>query len=189
MACGPAREAIGVFQDQPSLGAAVDDPLMSGFDRSEISVPVGRRPVARKFGAAADHAAARAYRPEAPSAALIGNDARSRAQAAIVSGLGYSGAMAAAAVISSGGTVTAAATGAGIAGILGGLVGGAIALTLGRRHAENVRQQSACERLRLWVQTVDCDRETPACPILKRQWAREVHVQEAVHTGRIFSTA
>ena len=73
--------------------------------------------------------------------------------------------------------------------VIAGLVGGAIALTLDRRHAEYVRQQLACGGLRLWVQTVDRDRETPACHILKRRAARAVHVQEAVHTGRIFSTA
>ncbi len=71
MARGPTRQAIGVFQDEPSLGAAVDDLLMSEFDRSEISVPV-----AREFDSAADHAAVWAYEPEAPSTAYIGNDAR-----------------------------------------------------------------------------------------------------------------
>jgi hypothetical protein len=144
----------------------------------------------RKFGAAADPGAAWAYRLEAPSTAYVGIDARTQAKAAIVAGFGYLGAMAAVyAVISSGGTVAAATTGAGIAGILGGLVGGAIALTLDRRHAEFVRRQLACGGLRLWVQTVDRDRETRACRILRHQAAREVHVQEAVRTGRIFSTA
>ncbi len=84
VACEPVREAIGVFQDKPPLGAAVDDLLMSGFDRSEISVVVGRRRVGRDFGAAADHAAAWAYEPEAPSTAYDGNDARTQAKSAIV---------------------------------------------------------------------------------------------------------
>ncbi len=87
MTCGPVREAIGVFQDEPSLGAAVDDLLMSGFDRSEIRVLVGR-----KCGTAADHAATWAYQPEAPSTAYIGNDARTQAKVGIVAGLGYLGA-------------------------------------------------------------------------------------------------
>ena len=93
MTCGPVREAIGVFQDEPSLGAAVDDLLMSGFDRSEVSVPVGRRPVAGKFGAAIDHAAVWAYQPEAPLAAYVVNDARTQAKSAIVAGLGDLGTM------------------------------------------------------------------------------------------------
>ncbi len=95
-----------MFQDEPSLGAALDDPLMSGFDRSDKSVLVGRRPGARKVGTATDHAAA-----------------------------------------------------------------------------------WACGGIRLWVQTVDCDRETRAGQILKRQAAHEVPVQEAGHTGGIFATA
>jgi hypothetical protein len=93
MTCGPVREALGVFQDEPSLGAAVDDLLMSGFDRSEISVLVGRRPVGREFGAAVDHAAVWAYEPEAPSTAYIGNDTRTQAKVAIVAGLSCLGAM------------------------------------------------------------------------------------------------
>ncbi len=93
MTCGPVREAIGVFHDEPSLGAAVDDLLMSGFDRSEISVPFGRRPVGPEFGAAADHAAVWAYAPEAPSTAYVGNDARTQAKAALVAGLGDLAAM------------------------------------------------------------------------------------------------
>ena len=123
MICGPVREAIGVFQDEPSLGAAVDDLPMSGFDKSDIRVLVGRvlvgrvlvgrRPGARPFGAAADHAAVWACEPEAPSTAYIGDDARAPAKAAMVAGLGDLGPMGAVyAAISSGGTVTAAAKGA-----------------------------------------------------------------------------
>lgn len=74
------------FRVEPSLGASGDDLLMSGFDRFDISVPAGRRPIGRKFGAAADHGAAWAYGPEAPSTAFIGNDARTQAKAAIVAG-------------------------------------------------------------------------------------------------------
>ncbi len=84
MTCEPVPEAIGVFQDKPTQGAAVGDPLMSGFD---ISVLGGRRPVARKFGAATDHAAMWAFEPEAPSTAYVGNDARSLAKSAILAPL------------------------------------------------------------------------------------------------------
>ncbi len=88
MTCGPVREAIGGFQDEPSLCAAVDDLLMSGFDRSEISVLVGR-----EFGAAAERTAVWAYEPEAPSTAFVGNDTRTQAKYAIVAGFGCLGAM------------------------------------------------------------------------------------------------
>ena len=184
MTWGPVREAVGVFQDEPSLGAAVDDLLMSGFERSDISVLVGRRRVEREFGAVTDHVAELAHEPEAPSTAYVGNDARTQAKAAIVAGVGYLGAMGAAfVVISSGGTVTAAAVGAIVAGIFGGLIGGAISLILDGHHAAYVRQQLACGGLRLWVLTTDRDRETRAYHILKRQAARDVEVQDVVHAG------
>ncbi len=88
MTCGPVREAIGVFQDEPSLGAAVEDLLTSGFDRFDISVRVERRRLGRESGAAAEHApehtakhtakhtAEWADQPEAPSTAYLENDAR-----------------------------------------------------------------------------------------------------------------
>lgn len=143
MTCGQAREAMGVFQDEPSLEAAVDDLLMSGFDRSEISVLVGRR----RVGPGAPSTA-----PEAASTTYVGNDARTQAKAAIVAGFGYFGAMAAVyLVISSGGTVTAAVVVAIIAGTVGGSTGGAVSLLLDRRHAECVHQQLVCGELRLWV--------------------------------------
>ncbi len=105
MTCGLVREAIGVFQDEPSLGAAVEDLLTSGLGRFEISVRlerrrVERRRVGRESGAAAEQApkhapkpaAEWADRPEAPSTAYLGNDARTQAKAAIVAGFGTLGA-------------------------------------------------------------------------------------------------
>ena len=82
MTCGPVREAIGGFQDEPSLCAAVDDLLISGFDRSKISVLVGR-----EFGAAAVRTAVRACEPETPSTAYVGNDTRTQAKFANCGGL------------------------------------------------------------------------------------------------------
>lgn len=43
MACRPVREAVGMLQDEPFLGAAVDDRLLSGVDGADIAVAAGRR--------------------------------------------------------------------------------------------------------------------------------------------------
>lgn len=40
MACGPVREAVGVCQDEPSHGAAVDDPPWLGFGRADVSADI-----------------------------------------------------------------------------------------------------------------------------------------------------
>ncbi len=41
----PVREAVGVFRDGSPLRGAVYAPPMSGFDRSDIGVPAGRRSI------------------------------------------------------------------------------------------------------------------------------------------------
>ena len=116
MTCGPVQEAAGGFKDELSLGAAVDDPLMPGFDMSDISVLVGRRRVGRSFGTVTNHAAERAYEPEAPSTSYVGNDARIQTKTAIVASLECLGVLGFVyAVFLSGGTGTAAAVGAGAA--------------------------------------------------------------------------
>ncbi len=67
----PAREAVGVLQDEPSLRAAVDELLMSGFDRFDINVLAGRRSVECKFGAMYDDVADLEDDPEAPVTAYV----------------------------------------------------------------------------------------------------------------------
>ncbi len=76
------REAVGVFQDEPSLRGAVDELLISGFDRSEISVLAGRRAVVRAFGAMVDDMADLADEPETPFTAHVDCDSRAEAKAA-----------------------------------------------------------------------------------------------------------
>jgi len=43
----PVRETVGVFRDESPLRGAVYEPPMSGFDRSDIGVPAGRRSIER----------------------------------------------------------------------------------------------------------------------------------------------
>ena len=128
MTCGPLREAVGVFEDESYLEAAVDDLPMSDFDRSDICVLVGRRRVGRKFGAVTNHAPEWAYEPEAPSTAYGGNDARTPGEGhhrGRPRGLGRDGSC--------------------LCGdLVRGLAGGAISLFLEQHHAEYVRQQLAC---------------------------------------------
>ena len=69
MTSEPVREALGVFPDEPSLRAAVDELLISGFDGSDIRVVAGRRSVEREFGAMYDGVAELEDEPEAPGGA------------------------------------------------------------------------------------------------------------------------
>ncbi len=176
------REAVGVLQDEPSLQAAVDELLISGFDRSDISVVAGRRSVERKLGAMHDNAADLEDELEAPQTVYVACDSRTEAKAAVVGGLAYVGAIGAIGwVVASGGTLAATIGGAAIAGRVGGLIGGVLAKLLHQHHAEHVDQQLARGGLVLWVLATELDRESRACQIMKRQAARDVHVRNIVH--------
>ena len=85
----PGREAVGIFQDEPSLRVAVDELLLSGFDRSDISVFAGHRSIERKFGAMYDDVADLVDESEAPRTAYVGCHSRAQTKAAIVGGLAY----------------------------------------------------------------------------------------------------
>ena len=182
MTSGPLREAVGVLQDESALRAAVDELLISGFDRSDISVVAGRRSVERKLGAMYDDVTDLEDEPDAPVTVYVGCDSRTEAKAVVVGGLVYVGAVGAiGTVVTSGGTLAAAFTAAAIAGGVGGLIGGVISKFLDRHHAEYVDQQLTRGGLLLWVHTADRDHEVRACQILKRQSARDVHVHDIVH--------
>ncbi len=83
------REAVGVLQDEPSLQAAVDELLISGFDRSDISVVAGRCSVERKLGTMYGNVADLEGGPEAPITASVGCDSRTEAKAAVVGGVSH----------------------------------------------------------------------------------------------------
>ncbi len=46
----PMREAVGVFRDESPLRGAVYEPPVFGFDRSDIDIPAGRRPISPMVG-------------------------------------------------------------------------------------------------------------------------------------------
>ena len=187
MASEPVREAVGVFQDEPSLRAAVDKLLISGFDRSEISILAGRRAVERKFGAMYDDVAELEDAAEAPFTAYLDCDSLTEAKAAVAGGFVYVGGVGAAgAAFASGGTLGAAVGGAAIAGGVAALIGGVVSMLLHQHHAKYVNQQLARGGLLLWVHTANRDRETRACQIFKRQVARDVHVHDVGHAGPDF---
>ena len=99
------REAVGNFQDERSLEAAVVELQGAGFDRYDISVVAGRRSLELKFGAMYSNVAELENDLETPTAVFVGRGERTQAKAAIVCGLAYVGAVGAVyEVISSGGT-------------------------------------------------------------------------------------
>jgi hypothetical protein len=174
-----AREAVGVFHDERSLISAVDTLLISGFDRSDISLLAGQRTIESKLGHRFKKVAELEDDPAAPKRAYVGIDSRTEAEAAIVGGLFYVGAVAAAGVIvASGGTVAAALIAGAVGGGGGGLIGAALAQFLGHRHANQLQAQLDRGGLLLWVRTLAPEDELRAADILRAYGADDVHVHD-----------
>lgn len=179
MAQETVREAVGVFHDEAALQAAVDDLLISGFDRAWISVMAAPKRVWERDGHGEDRVAEIEDDPDVPRQVHVSGDSRTEGQGAVVGVLAYVGAVAAAgAIAASGGTIAVALGAAAAAGGAGGLIGAVIAHHIGRRHAEHLQIQLDRGGLLLWVRTPDAGHEARACEIVRRHSADDVHVHE-----------
>jgi hypothetical protein len=102
------REAVGVFHDEKSLQAAVDELLIAGFDRSKLSLLADQHAVEKKLGHLYDKVSDLEEDPAVPSRAFVGVDSRTEAKGAMIGGLAYVGAVASAGlVVASEGTLIA----------------------------------------------------------------------------------
>ena len=179
MANETIREAVGVFHDERSLRSAVDELLISGFDRSALSLVAGHKAVENKLGHTYKSVAEIEDSVEVPCHAYMGIDSRTEAESALIGGLAYVGAVSAAGlIVASGGALAMALLGAATAAGAGGLVGAALSAVLERRHAEYLREQLDRGGLLLWVRTYDANEEKRASEILNRWLAEGVHVHD-----------
>jgi hypothetical protein len=178
------REAVAVFDDVETMEAAIDELLRSGFDRAELSLVAGEDTVVKELG----HMYAKVEQVEddttVPRAAFVSEQSIGEAEGALVSGLFYVGAVAAAgAVVASGGAVLAAIGGAVIAGGVGGYIGAAFASWLDEHHARYLQEQLDRGGLLLWVRIWNNDREKKAVRILNGHSAHDVHVHGVPDSG------
>ena len=179
MAKATVREAVGVFHSEKALQAAVDELLIAGFDRSQLSLLADQDAVERKLGHLYEKVSEIEEDPQVPSRAFVGIDSRTEAKAATIGGLAYVGAVASAGlVVATQGTLLAALIWAAVAGGAGGLLGAALSHYMDRRHAQYIQQQIDRGGILLWVRTEDGGRERRAIDILKRHSAADVHVFE-----------
>lgn len=179
MAGNSVREAVGVFHDEKSLRNAVDELLIAGFDRSNLSLVASSHAVEEKLGHKYQKVAEIEDDLSAPRVAYMGTDSRAEGEGAIIGGLAYVGALGAAgAIVATGGAIGAAILGAAVAGGLGGLVGGALTRFMEQHHAKHLQDQLDHGGLLLWAATHSPEQEGKACDILKRCGGEHVHVHD-----------
>ena len=173
------RETVGVFHDESSLQTAVDELLISGFDRSSLSLLASQHAVEEKLGHKYDKVDELEDDLSIPRTIYMGKDSRTEAETAVVSGLAYVGALGAVgAIVASGGTIAAAILGAGAAAGVGGLIGGVLARFMDQHHAKHLQEQLDHGGLLLWVATHSKDQEDKARAILQRCRAGHIHVHD-----------
>jgi hypothetical protein len=170
------REAVGIFSDEISLEKAIDELLMEGFDRRELSLlsheDATSRPKDMKPGI--DDLA---DRPSVSRTDYFCPEALGGAEGAVVGTFTYIPAWGAIWVASSVGASTLATAVAGAAtGGAGLLVGSALAFWLARRHRKHVEEQIEHGGLLLWVRTRNSGLEQKALETLSRNHATHVHL-------------
>ena len=174
-----SREAVAVFHDEPSLQRAVDELLISGFDRSAMSLLAGQREVETALHRSYESVGELEDDENVPRIPYIGTDSRTEAKGAIVGGLVYVGAVASAGVVvATGGTALAALLGLAVVGVGAGLIGAGFAQWIGRHHVRYLREHLDRGGLILWVALADAEQEQIARENLTRHAADDVHVLE-----------
>ena len=173
------RAAVGVFDDEQALEAAIDELSSTGFERAEISLLAGVEMVERKLGHRFSKVAELADDAAVPRAVYVAKESIGYAEGALLGGLFYVGVVAAAgAAVAAGATLVAAITAASLAGGSGGLIGATLARLVGDHHAQDLKDQLDRGGLLLWVHLRDQAHEERATEILRRHAGRDVHVHD-----------
>lgn len=171
------HEAVGVFADWPSLQRAVDELLVNGFDRSDVSMLAGEKVVEQKLGRVYEKVSELEDDASVPRAAFVGRDSLTEGKAGAIGVLGYLGAATAVgAVVASGGALAWTIVAAVAAGGGGVALGSLVAKALGRQRAHDLQAQIERGGLLLWVRTGGPESQKKAADILQRFGATDVHI-------------
>ncbi|WP_210315308.1 hypothetical protein [Aurantimonas sp. DM33-3] len=173
------REAVGVFHDRTQFQAAIDDLLLGGFDRAEISLLASRAAVEAKLGHRYRSVRDLEDDPAVPVVAYVSKESLGDAEGMVAGMLIYVGAVAAAgAMLASGGTLAAAIAAASVSGYIAGSLGSVFDRTIERQYSQRLEEQLADGGLLLWAHVRDLEHEARAVDIMRRNGGADVHVHD-----------
>lgn len=173
------REAVAIFHEVSKLHEAADELMISGFDRSDLSILAGRKAVEQKLGHMFSRVEDAEDDPRIATQAYVGTDSINEAKAFATGGLFYVGALSAIGIIvASGGSVAAALIGAAVAGGAGGILGTYLGHVLDKPRADYINDQINKGGILLWVHTKDPEHEALALKILNNCSADDAHIHE-----------
>ncbi len=169
------REAVGIFDSEAELQAAIDDLLSHGFDRAEISVLAPVPAVEEKLGHRFKSVAQLEDDPEVMTKAYVPVESIGDAEGAVIGGLLYVGAFAGIVLVASGGALAAALAALALGGS-GTAIGIALARFMSKHHADYIADQLEKGGLLLWVRAWDSKDEAKAVELLSAHSGHDVHV-------------
>lgn len=175
------REVVAVFQNEDELESAVEELLLSGFDRRQISV-LASEDKKRKIGDFAATGVSAAHLeddPRAPLGNFVSPHSRAEIEAASIGLPGYLlGVGGYVAVVAVGGSLAFAIAALLMAGAAGAGLGGFLAHTIERHHHHAIAAQMDKGGLLLWVRARSPALEHTAIAILESHHGRDVHVHD-----------
>lgn len=171
------REAVALFKEEGALQAAIDELLLSGFDRAELSLLATEETLRRTFGDRFKSSAEFEDIDAVPRSSYVSPESIGDAKGGVIGGLVYVGAVAATGLVTlGGGGLVAAIAAAVIAGGASGIVGTFLAGVLEGVHALHVQDHLRRGGLLLWVRTWTPEEESRATAILRRHSGSDVHL-------------
>jgi len=166
-------EAVAVFPNVRSFQAALDELLLAGLDHADINVLAHEETVTSKLGRAYKSTADCEDDSEAPRIGCVPGETIGDAEGAVIGAGIYVPAIAGSlAVAVSRGMILVAFAAAAIVGGAGGLIGAALARTIGHDHARHLDQHLKHGGLLLRVTTCDAEHKEKALAILRRHRGR-----------------
>ena len=169
------REAVGIFDSEPELQAAIDDLLSHGFDRAEISVLAPVAAVEEKLGHHFKSVVEIEDDPKAMTKAYVPIETIGDAEGAVIGSLLYVGAFAGIVLVASGGALAASLAALALGGS-GTAVGVVLARFMKQHHADYIADQLEKGGLLLWVRTWDQKDEAKAVELLSAHSGHDVHI-------------
>lgn len=171
------REAVAVFTNPADLEAAIDELLVCGFSRAELSLLASSKTVRASLSHSYESTRDLEDDPEVPVAAYVPRESVGEAEGAMIGALMYIGAfLGLGPVVASGGTIGAAILAAVLGGGGGTAVGSVLARWIGENHADYLENQLTHGGILLWVRTRDTEHEERARRILADHSGEDVHI-------------
>lgn len=173
------REAVGVFDDLERIQSSVDELLLAGFDRSEISTVASRTTIERQLGRGYLDVSEIEDDLTIPRTVFVSKTSLGDAEGVLIAVCVYVFAVVAAGVMAAAqASSTILILTVIVSGAVGGLIGYYLARRVDQRHARAFREQLEHGGLILWVNLHNVRQEKRAIEILQRHGARHIHVHD-----------